>query len=277
MIGESIDAGSRYWSVSQLTSLGQCGFKWFAQKLLGLRPLEEMETGLSAMTRGNLYHKALELAVNKAKRSTDIRQATLGFLEEAFAEAELDKEKVNLPPLPNWDLQRLEHIETLRRAIRSEAFIEDGAAVIGVEQDYKAEWEGFRLRGSIDRVDRRPDGLAAVDYKTSSSAPPGVQNAAGKANVDLQLPIYINVALPALYPGEQLADGAYYSLTKGKKLKTVKAEIKPEVTEFAARARAMLSSGNFAVGPDSDGKACEYCDFDSVCRTGHRLSRKGAA
>ena len=82
-----------------------------------------MDGGLTPLTRGNLYHKALELAVGRAIGAADIRQAVLENLEEAFAEAEHDKEKVKLPVLPNWELQRLEHLETLRSAVSSPATI----------------------------------------------------------------------------------------------------------------------------------------------------------
>ncbi|MFL6468092.1 MAG: PD-(D/E)XK nuclease family protein, partial [Pyrinomonadaceae bacterium] len=277
LIAEAIDHRSRKWSVSQLTSLGQCGFKWFAKKLLRLGPQEEMDDGLSPLTRGNLYHKSLELAFRKAQGQSDMRSKLLEVLDESFAEAEADEEKVALPVLPNWEMRRFEHVETLRQAIRSNDFVLDGSEIVSAEQAYSAEWEGFRLRGSIDRIDRTPDGLVAIDYKTSSSAPPGVQNEEGKAKVDLQLPIYINVALPSLFPNERLSKGIYYSITKGKQIKSVKAEIEPELTAFAERAKAILESGNFAVGPDMDQTACAYCDYDSVCRNGHRITRKGAA
>ena len=86
----------------------------------------------------------------------------------------------------------------------------------GGRTEVYGRWAGFRLRGSIDRVEPRPDGLIAIDYKTSSKAPLGVQNEAGKANIDLQLPIYLNVALAELYPDDPPASRRYYSLTKAR-------------------------------------------------------------
>ena len=99
-----------------------------------------------------------------------------------------------------------------------------------------------------------------------------MQNEEGKANVDLQLPIYISVALPKLFPNETVSEGVYYSLTKGKRIKA-KSEAE-DLTAFAARARAMLSTGDLSVGPDVELKACTYCDLDIVCRNGHRIVRK---
>jgi RecB family exonuclease len=272
-IGVRIDPAGIKWSVSQLTSLGQCGFKWFAQKVLRIKPIEEMESGLTALTRGSLYHKVLEIAVRRSVGAADLREAVLADIEAAFNEAELDAD-VKLPSLPNWHLERLEHLEVLRNAVRSADFIRDGAEVAAVEEYYEGEWMGFRLCGRIDRIDRTADGLWAIDYKAGSSAPIGVQNAAGKAGVDIQLPIYLTAALPVLHPAEEIAGGSYFSITKGKNVKKVKPGVSDEAAEFATRAKNMLETGSFAVGPDSEAKVCEYCDYDSVCRTGNRMLRK---
>ena len=48
------------------------------------------------------------------------------------------------------------------------------------------------------------------------------------------------------------------------------------LTAFAARVQGALETGHFAVEPDADGTACEYCAFDLVCRKGPRLERKRA-
>ena len=47
------------------------------------------------------------------------------------------------------------------------------------------------------------------------------------------------------------------------------------LTEFAEKVKNTLRTGSYAVDPDVDRHACEYCDFDIVCRQGHRLYRKG--
>jgi ATP-dependent helicase/DNAse subunit B len=62
VINLPLDLSTRVFSASQLTALGQCGFKWFAHKVLKIQGLEEAEEELSALIRGNLYHRSLELA-----------------------------------------------------------------------------------------------------------------------------------------------------------------------------------------------------------------------
>ncbi len=273
LTGIAIDPASRRWSVSQLTTLGQCSFRWFSQKVLRLDPAEEFETGLDPAVRGTFYHKVLEIAVGKAMHEDDIRTATLQFLEESFAEAEA-ADTSGLTAINNWDLRRDEHLRALRKAIAADQFIAPGARVLGLEQEFDVEWNGFRMKGSIDRVDDTPEGLAAIDYKTSSVAPKGAQNDLGKLAIDLQLPIYSQIALRHLYPEGRLGTSSYYSLTKGKTLKKVENEYPPELDTFLARIKKTLESGRFPVEPDIDMEACKYCEYTIVCRRGPRLSRK---
>ncbi len=271
--GIPIDAASRRWSVSQLTQIGQCPFRWFAARLLNLKPPDEGEIELDPAKRGSLYHRTLEIAMRKAKQAKNVRRAVLDGLRAAFEEAEKD-EKLALPELRNWAIERLDHLEQLRKAVESPAFISEGAKVLGAETKYEAEWAGFSLRGSIDRIDETPEGLVAIDYKTSGKLPKGVKDASGKLSIDLQIPIYSRVALPSLYPDKPLGKGVYYSLTKAKILKEDEDEISPELYDFANRVHQILRTGSFPVEPDTGRKACQYCEFDLLCRKGQRLDRK---
>jgi len=273
VVGIPIDPRGRRWSVSQLTSLGQCAFRWFSSNLLKLKPLDEMELGLSASARGSFYHRVLEIAVRKAMGQPNIREASLLHLECAFADAEQDP-KSGVKNSPNWALQRFEHLKVLRQAIESDEFIAPGATVLAVEQEYLGTWHGLSMKGYIDRVDQTPDGILAIDYKTSSTIPKGIKNEAGKTKTDLQLPVYVKVGLPELYPERPIAGGTYYSLAKGKSLSKVGPEYPAELEAFAEKVIHTLKTGNYAVDPDTDRNACEYCDFDSVCRQGHRHYRK---
>jgi RecB family exonuclease len=273
VIGIPIDPTERAWSASQFTVLGQCPYRWFAQKLLGLRSADEADTSLSPAVRGSLYHKTLELAVQRSSNASDLRTAVLEVLDECFCLAESDPD-VGLPKLDNWPLQRAEHLRALRNAVNSRKFIEQGAQVVASELKFETTWNDLAISGRIDRVDRTADGLIAVDYKTSSSPPHGIKNESGKSNIDIQLALYAQIALPHLFPGEPVKKGLYYSLTKGKVLKEIELAKMHPLREIVDKIHDHLRAGNFAVDPDIDGNACKYCEFDAMCRKGTRLARK---
>lgn len=267
VIGLPLDPGTRVFSASQLTALGQCAFKWFANKVLKLQELEEAELELSALLRGNIYHRSLELAVLSA---TDLTQITAN-LEAAFLKAEQD---CQLPVLSAWEARRTEHLQILNYACTQPDFIKQEAQILQPETKFTAEWYGLTVTGSIDRIDRTPQGLVLLDYKTSSQAPPGVKDEFGKANIDIQMSLYAHVASTALFPGETVQDAYYYSVTKGKKL-SKKQPTEETLQAIAEKIKNYLQKGYYPVEPDINQDACRYCAYDLVCRKGVRQSRKG--
>jgi len=175
--------------------------------------------------------------------------------------------------LPNWSLRRREHLQQLRRVLQAPDFLPDGAAIAALEQDFSATWKGLRVRGIVDRVDRTPEGIALVDYKTRASKPVGAKDGSGKTRLDVQIPLYLQAAAPALFPGEAVAAAHYYSLTRARKLPAVRIDDEA-LTALAGEVETRLREGAYPVAPDVERNACHYCDFDLLCRRGPRLERK---
>lgn len=270
--GIAINAAKRTWSASQLLKLGQCPFHWFADKGLRLAAPEEPMLGLAANVRGLLFHKTLELALADVPLGEDPRGWALSKLNESFEAAEADAE-VALPLLPAWPAQRLELLDQLRRAINSDGFMVPDARVVGREAKFVTQWHGLPVMGYIDRVDRTPAGLMLIDYKTGGK-PKGIKDATGELKVDIQLPIYIEAAAPALYGDQPVAGGAYFSIARGKVLAEVGSAPAPALAQFAEAVKDRLAEGRFPVEPDPQQHACTFCDYAVLCRRGHRLTRK---
>jgi hypothetical protein len=271
VIDIAVDPTNWTWSVSKLTSFGRCRFQWFADNVLWLGSPAEAELELASNTRGSLYHKTMELAVKQAIAEPNIREAVLARLDEAFAEAE-KSDGIDITKIINWELRRDEHLELLRKFVADECFVGEGVSVEAVEAEFDLTWKGLRLRGKIDRIDRTTDGLAAVDYKTGSAGN-FAKDETGRLKLDVQMPVYSKAALPDLFKSEtQFAAGSYLSFKDRKASKERDADLEA----FIERLKADFARGNFAVEPDVDGKACEFCAYESVCRQGARLWRKPA-
>ena len=268
VVGKALDPSRRTWSVSQLTKIGQCPFKWFSEKVLGLGPPEEADLELPPATKGTLYHKTLEIAVQNAIAADDLRAAVLANLDAAFAEAEAS-DGLLVASVANWELQRSEHLELLRKVVRSSSFIAEGARVLAVEQEFNTVWMDLPIRGRIDRIDDGPEGLVTIDYKTGSYTGK-VKDDSGRLKIDLQVAVYSKAALPHLYPGKKVGTGKYLRLAKRKAEAGKDVPLDP----FVASVKETMLSGRFTVEPDVDGEACKYCSFDPVCRQGPRLKLK---
>jgi hypothetical protein len=272
VVGITFEYGEHWFSASQLTQLGQCPFKWFANKLLKLDELTEQEEELSPSLKGTLYHKVLELALKDLNEDTTIDITNEENLQNWFFQAET---KINLPKFPAWNSQRQEHIKILRRTIQKPDFLPEEAKVLALEAEFKGQWQGLNIRGRVDRLDHRENGLVLIDYKTRSEPPLGIKDDNNKAKIDLQLPLYKAVAAPHLYPNETVEKTLYYSLTKGKNISPKKVISEDELIEIIDRLKIHFHLGSYPVAPDTDGEACKYCPHDPVCRKGDHLQRKG--
>ncbi|MDP9474454.1 MAG: PD-(D/E)XK nuclease family protein [Actinomycetota bacterium] len=256
-LGIRIGHEERRFSVSELGDLARCGFRWWSGSVLGL---SEPEEGEPPALLGRLYHKVLESATEQAKGDPDLRRGILDNLEAAFGEAERELE---MPArVRGWAAWRAFYLAQLRNAVTSGGFALPGAEALEAEVAFSGEWQGFRVQGRVDRVDRTPEGLVFVDYKTAGSAP----------RPDLQLPIYREAAAKALFPGERVKDAYYYSLAKAERIRG-RPPSANELADVAEEARASLEDGHLP--PDVLQRACAFCDFDLVCRRGPRLGHKG--
>lgn len=282
---------ARVLSASQLMSLGQCPFRWFAQRLLRLAEPREKEEAASPATLGSLFHAALRRAVEAAQaeigadaRGERLRVALKAHLPSAFAAAEADE---GTPDNPSWPRERSEHLQTLQRAVDAPDFIAADAAIVGVEAEFSAVWRGFRVTGVVDRIDalmtseggsEADEALMLTDYKLGKSAPLGAIGSDGKPTLDLQLPLYVEAAASRLRPEAEaeVAGARYFSINGAATLREARRD-KTELAAFAERVRANLEQGSFPVAPDAEQKVCAYCEYDLVCRRGPRLGRKRAA
>jgi len=272
IVESAIDPQKRTFSASQLTALGQCGFKWLSSYLYKIDNAEELDIKFQGKLRGTIYHKTLEIALKLAQNSPDLLQGILDNLEAAFIEAE---QLASLPELPAWEAHRQEHLDRLRRAISRGKFLSENAEVAAIERSFRGEWHGLQVKGSVDRIDIGDNGIILIDYKTSSARGNRAKDASGKATLDVQLTLYARVAARAIFPDRPFDRAYYYSLSQAKPEGTqYKLPPETELAEFADRIKTHLKKGMFPVRPDIDGKACSTCSHDLVCRRGDRLKRK---
>jgi RecB family exonuclease len=266
VVGLGKDPEQHVFSASQLSTIGQCPFKWFVQKGLGVVDFDEADGEMSAAFIGQLYHKTLEILLEKGH--SDFNQEQLAV---AFNQAE---QQLNATEIVAWNAKRQEHLQVLRRAIQAPDFQPMGAQVLALEQTFNGTWQGLQVTGKVDRIDRTSDGLVLIDYKSGKTVHGILRDSVDKASLDIQMEIYQQVAAAAMAPGISVSDAYYYSLRQAERIKPKQPADGVEWEKFADRVKQHLREGDYPVKP-SGKDACEYCAYDLVCRKGSRLSRKG--
>jgi ATP-dependent helicase/nuclease subunit B len=286
-------------SPTALECYAQCPFKYFAEKVLRLEPLETPDSVLvpDARARGTLCHAILRrfyqrLTEHKAALdqvpSSDIDAWLAAAAEEAFTHFEAN-EPVGYPLL--WSLVK-ENLTCLLRTFIENDLQELRASgyrpllfEVAVTGSFGATLPDTErhvpIRGRLDRVDvRRDNGQAhvrVVDYKYTESRGPKLEDrdlaTAALRGKRLQPPLYLLAARGILREESAVPDeAAFYFLApywpRGPVVRTGLAAVCGEGT-----VRVILEGvrhGRFFILP---GEYCAYCEFSSACRRTHHPTK----
>lgn len=198
------------YSISKITTLLADPYAIYAGEVLKLRPLNPLQAETDAAIFGTITHDALmEVAATPGwARDKDAPRR----LAHAFATA-LRARRLRRALEAFW-LVRLERIAGWIVEIERARLAERGEADdIRVELPGAWRFGRFTVNGRADRIERRGDTIAIIDYKTGSPpADKAVEQ--GKAP---QLPIEAVIAETGGFPGfaGKVAELAYWKLSGG--------------------------------------------------------------
>ena len=139
-------------------------YQFYAQAILGLKALQPLSNDpfSDPALRGTLVHDILD-KWHKAKRDDP------GLALAPFAAAHFAAERVHPLFRALWQPRLIAGLQRFEAWIAEDAG--KGRAVLASEIDGQMTFEGVKVMGRADRIDRLEDGtLAVVDYKTG--APP---------------------------------------------------------------------------------------------------------
>jgi RecB family exonuclease len=268
-----------------LENYASCGFRYFARSVLKLNAPEEPEERevMDAAERGTLVHRALERFFRQIKEAgrpwpgepwepadRDLLGSILtAELDAARARGRTGREIFSgrEAQLLRADLMRFLDMDSEFRAETGAIPSEFEAPLPGVEVG------GVALRGSVDRIDRTPDGRKAwiIDYKTGRTkdyeaiaADPLVRG------TKLQLPAYLTAVQGA---GEVSA--RYWFITHAGGFKQIEFDVTSENLErFEATIKTIADGVRAGSFPAVSGNAddyyggwdnCRYCDYTRLC------------
>lgn len=294
-------------SASRLEAWASCPHRYFVRYVLGVDPIEtpDDQHRISALDQGSLVHVVLDRWIGEAIADdavpapgrpwpTEARHRLVAIAEEEFDHLEAR----------GLTGRRLHWQRTQRSILR------DLATFVDRDDERRAELDatpiatevGFglpdahhpplvyrlpdgrrlRVRGSIDRVDRRGDGgLAVVDYKTGSrsrysSVDETDPVAAGRF---LQLPLYAVAAASMLGTIDAPVDARYWFVSTKGGFDRVGYPVTEGVLALTAETITAIvdgiEAGRFPLHPEAPGwrpfNPCRFCDPDDLgTRDTHR-------
>jgi ATP-dependent helicase/nuclease subunit B len=231
------------YSVTQLESYGRCPFQYFADRILRLNVIPEIEDGVSPLERGGILHEILfEFYLDRRTRAltplfacdgAEFERAVADLFEiarrrlaglDAIADPfwEFDKEAILGSGNRKGMLKELLEMERESKVGVKPAYFE---AIFGSRSrpgenadpslriDEPVSAGRVRLRGKIDRIDVGEKSFRIIDYKTGAKLPDRRDIDLG---MSLQLPVYLRVVEEMLAAKDSVgrtgAAGIYYWL-----------------------------------------------------------------
>lgn len=231
-------------SASGLSIYGNCGYRFFGQRVLKLEPRGEAALDLQAIDAGKLLHDILRRFFEKHRRQrlTELDRETLQKELRELADRVFDEHERVVPPLNKqiWKIDREIRKILLDQVLLYELDIQEQSAAAGVVPAYfevafggmksaardpdstneplrltRSTFVGeetIKVSGQIDRVDVASDNtLIAYDYKLST----GSSKDDIKSGRSLQLPIYLEALERLILPEHPIAGGGYYIIRGG--------------------------------------------------------------
>lgn len=271
-----------------------CPFRAFARHRLRVRPLEAFPGNLTALSRGNAAHVALDTLFGELQSLQDLldcpadsrRRHCNAAADEAVSYLQSRHRHLMTP--------RFRQIEQRRIRILLESFLELEAqrspfTVFAREKKIGLELEGLSLSLTVDRLDRLPDeSLAIIDYKTGRNLASQRSWLEGRSE-DMQLPVYM-VAAQALEWGQvsvislaqvNAENVGYRALSQHDNfhpsVKPVAQAQKRDWQELAAQFDSQVGElarefvdGRLDVHPLNGLASCRYCGLQALCRIQER-------
>lgn len=280
-------------SVTRLESLVSCPYRYFLKYGLGVEVLEEDPDGdewLDPLQRGTLLHAVYARLSREARtRGERLHPIRDGERGRVVADEELAALRSVYPPPTDlvFEAEREEVLrdvdlfldfEANRMACEPVAFEVAFGHGDGLEEEPLAQAEPVeislgkgvrvRVRGTIDRINRLPDGsYEVIDYKTGGYRA-GDYTGTFNRGARLQHALYGLAAARLLrqLEGEpKVVRGAYEfpSARGGGERVAIAAPSTAAVTRVLTDLIDVIEAGLFL--PARDGKSCERCDFTRDC------------
>ncbi|MDA8224950.1 MAG: PD-(D/E)XK nuclease family protein [Betaproteobacteria bacterium] len=256
-------------SVSAHHSLMACPYQFFTRHILGLRMPEDTDAGMQKSDYGQRVHEILHTFHMRHPRLTELQpeqaEAALGEMSRRLFLRDLRQDFMAYGWLERW-LQQVPGY--VRWQLEREA---QGWNWTEGECDFERAFEidatrQLVLHGRIDRIDRRADDVAVLDYKTGSVK--GLRDSAAQPEEDVQLASY------ALLLQQPVKESAFVALD-GEAVDSVPLTEPLDELALCCENRLVdifrrLHAGDGLPAQGTDA-VCEHCEARGLCRRDDRI------
>lgn len=292
--GTAAPGGSRLFKLQ-----AACPFLAFAELRLGATPLGKIQIGLSALVRGILLHRIMEMIWAELDSSAALNNMADGVLDALITDKVNKAVHEIAPRYPYSFGKRLQALESRRLHDLVLVWLEGEKQrppfhVSGREQETGLDLGGLHISLRMDRIDTLEAGeKLLIDYKTGE-----VKTGAwfGDRPDEPQLPLYsllfpdglAGITFARIRAGDMAFEGvASEEITIPGVKPFEKLKHAQEVEDWAElltgwrktmeKLAQDFMAGEAQVNPKQYPQTCAYCELKPVCRIGESLKRPDCA
>lgn len=244
---ENIDLTKFVWSATSLKIFLQCKRKFYLQYISKLKE-HTISVKPKGYELGDIIHKVLEKFYKKQN------EFTYENLEKVFNEFRVDNSFLVLD-LEIWRKKLKDFYEFDKKRL-------ENRSILDLEKPFDIEFDGFKLKGVIDRIDKINDEYEVIDYKTSSSLKVDSARNYEKSN-DFQLEFYY-LAMSELYKTDKVKS-FYYDLYNLKLIEEVTLDKKLELLVEKFNELRELSKDKINFEKCEEKTNCIFCAYAVIC------------
>ncbi len=236
------------WSASSLKEFLDCKRKYYLKHILKVKE-HDISLKPKGYELGNIVHNSLEKYYKQDdlsyKKLLDIfnKISLRDARENSFLNLNLEIWKRKLKDFVKLEEQRFE----------------EKYKIVELEKPFLIEYENIKLRGTIDRVDKKDNEYFVIDYKTSSSLKVNTKRTF-KKSTDFQLEFYY-LAVEQLYKTSNIKT-YYYDLHD---IKLVEEIVLDEKLELLREIFKTFDTKDVNFSKCEDKIICMYCSYRTIC------------
>ena len=257
--------------IKTLQNQMSCAFKGFVGRLC-IDDFDTPHIGIDRKQQGQLIHKVLETFFGEIRTGKELIELSDLALNDLI-EKHVDLAILKIPKSNFKLVEKTRLVKLINKYLELEKQRGD-FEVIKTESTSEVDINGLKFTTRLDRMDRLENNeKIIIDYKGGSVS---VSKMVGNPIEQAQLPIYAisntvdGVAFAAINPN----DCQFKAITKNKSALPLKPQTKSKMPEWDIQ----LMDWNLALNSASDDfqngiakvlptkNACEFCDYDLLCR-----------
>ena len=253
-----------FFGVTNIDFYRKCPLRFYIEKVLGLEVISPPQFEVEARLWGSLAHAAMEYLYKDGDIEPEI-------MEEKIFEG-LEKGLKQFPIGTFWAKVAKEIFQNLLPALKKQEteIRMQGFAPFKVEEKLKADMDGLKLKGKVDRVDVKKSEVRSQKSEGNGQQRTVILMDYKTGNIDshsLQLPLY--AAMWQANFDEHVEKLGYYSLKEGKVSwypgkKISMEDFIQDALQDAKELIQQIMKGKFPSEPFKDSE-CRYCYHEPLC------------